>query len=180
MLSPYSRQPCIRPLPLIFLFWTSETVHPFGTEWNFVSYVTPYQHVFLRHPLSLISSIITLAASSGKHNVMVWHRSVYLSCQHSSMTHQYATWPAYISAHYDPFCCIHRSREYLSMGQTTHKNCLFHWGNLNPHLTWFLWPTESASQTAHLLVQPFLQGSCMWPTDTWTDHVTPFLAIGRN
>jgi len=72
----------------------------------------------------------------------------------------------------DPFCCIHRSRESqcFSVGRTSCENWPFPWGMSTLSNTWFLGPPEKARQTTSQLVRPFLQGTCMWPTET--DRVT--------
>ena len=67
--------------------------------------------------------------------------------------------------HFAVFCCVHRSRDSLLVGQTNHTNYPSG-GDLHPppSNTWFLGSTRTTSW----LVQPFLQGSWTWPTDRQT------------
>jgi len=74
--------------------------------------------------------------------------------------------------HLDRFSrfCIHHCKvsQCFSMGQTTPKNCPF---SLEPPSnTWFFGPNWVSPQTSSLSIQPFSQGSWMWPTDRLTDR----------
>jgi len=53
-------------------------------------------------------------------------------------------------------------------------------GDVYLHLTrGSLCPPDFSTQTASRLVEPFLQGSLMWQTDTPTDHATRSVTIGH-